>query len=57
MGHEIPSCDGVLDIHEEPDPEELEDAYLRYASSKVKTGTHKWQCLPRHRNKGTLFIR
>ena len=36
QGHEIPNRDGVLDIHEEPDPEELEDAYIRYASSRVK---------------------
>ncbi len=35
LGHEIPNGDGVLDINEEPDPEEFEDAYLRYASSKV----------------------
>ncbi len=35
-GHEIPDGRGVLNIHEEPDPEELEDAYFRYASSKVR---------------------
>lgn len=35
-GYEIPDGHGVLDIHENPDPEELEDAYLRYASSKVR---------------------
>lgn len=35
LGHEIPNGDGVLDINETPDPEEFEDAYLRYASSKV----------------------
>ena len=35
LGHHIPNGDGVLDIHEQPDPEELEDAYLRYATSKV----------------------
>ncbi len=30
------SCGGfVLDIHEKPDPEELEDAYMRYASATV----------------------
>ena len=36
LGHEI-SCDGfVLDVNEEPDPEELEDAYMRYANAKVR---------------------
>lgn len=35
-GYQIPNGNGVLDIHESPDPEELEDAYLRYATSKIK---------------------
>lgn len=35
LGHEIPNEQGVLDIHEQPKPEEFEDAYLRYATSKV----------------------
>jgi NRPS condensation-like uncharacterized protein len=35
LGHEIPNEEGVLDINETPDPEEFEDAYLRYASSKI----------------------
>ena len=35
LGHEIPNGDGVLDITETPDAEEFEDAYLRYATSKV----------------------
>lgn len=35
-GHEIPDGHGVLDIQEEPGKEELEDAYLRYASSRVR---------------------
>ncbi|MDD2959840.1 MAG: alcohol acetyltransferase [Lachnospiraceae bacterium] len=36
LGHSI-SCGGyVLDTNEAPDPEELEDAYLRYATAKVK---------------------
>jgi hypothetical protein len=36
LGHEI-SCGGfVLDVDEEPDPEELEDAYMRYANAKVR---------------------
>lgn len=35
LGHEI-SCGGfVLDVNEEPDPEELEDAYMRYANAQV----------------------
>lgn len=36
LGHEISNEGLVLDIHEKPDPEELEDAYLRYANAKVK---------------------
>lgn len=36
QGHDIPEGDGILNINEEPDPEEFEDAYLRYASSRVK---------------------
>ena len=35
LGHDIPNGDGVLDLNETPDPEEFEDAYLRYATSKV----------------------
>lgn len=35
LGHDIPNGEGVLDITETPDPEEFEDAYLHYASSKV----------------------
>lgn len=35
-GYGIPDGHGVLNIHEQPDPEELEDAYLRYANSKVR---------------------
>ncbi len=35
LGHDLPNGDGVLDITEKPDPEEFEDAYLRYATSKV----------------------
>jgi len=35
LGHKI-GCGGfVLDINEEPDPQELEDAYMKYANSKV----------------------
>lgn len=35
QGHDIPNTEGVLDITQPHDPEELEDAYLRYASSKI----------------------
>lgn len=35
QGHDIPDGNGVLNIQEMPDPEELEDSYLRYASSQV----------------------
>ncbi|HBN55602.1 MAG TPA: alcohol acetyltransferase, partial [Lachnospiraceae bacterium] len=35
-GYEIPNGHGVLDIDAKPEPEELEDAYMRYASSRVR---------------------
>lgn len=36
LGHKI-SCGGfVLDVDETPDPEELEDAYIRYANAQVR---------------------
>lgn len=35
LGHEISNGGFVLDINEEPDPQELEDAYMRYANAKV----------------------
>ena len=35
LGHSIPTGEGVLDVEKAPDPEEFEDAYLRYATSKV----------------------
>ena len=35
LGHEITNGGFVMDINEKPDPEELEDAYMRYANAKV----------------------
>lgn len=35
-GYQIPNGHGVLDINAKPEPEELEDAYMRYASSRVR---------------------
>lgn len=35
LGHSISNDGFVKDIHEKPDPEELEDAYMRYANAKV----------------------
>lgn len=35
LGHAIPNVKGVLDITEPPRPEELEDAYARYAGSRI----------------------
>ncbi len=35
LGYDIPNGCGVLDIHEAPDPAEFEDAYMKYATSKV----------------------
>lgn len=36
LGHEIPCGGFVLNLNEKPDPGELEDAYMRYANSKVR---------------------
>lgn len=35
LGHQIPNQYFVKDVNEPPDPEELEDAYMRYANAKV----------------------
>lgn len=35
LGHSVTPSGFVLDISQEPDPEELEDAYMRYANAKV----------------------
>lgn len=36
LGHEIPCGGFALNLNEKPDPGELEDAYMRYANSKVR---------------------
>ncbi len=36
LGHEIQNGGFVMDINETPDPEELEDAYMRYANARVR---------------------
>ena len=36
LGHSVTPSGFVLDIHSVPDPEELEDAYMRYANARVK---------------------
>ncbi|MCM1145477.1 MAG: alcohol acetyltransferase [Blautia sp.] len=36
LGHPITPSGFVLDIHDAPDPEELEDAYMRYANARVR---------------------
>lgn len=36
MGHPVTPSGFVLDIRSTPDPEELEDAYMRYANARVK---------------------
>jgi NRPS condensation-like uncharacterized protein len=35
-GHPVTPSGFVLDIHSDPDPEELEDAYMRYANARVR---------------------
>lgn len=37
-GHAIPNTDGVLDVDEPPRKAEMEDAYVRYATAKVRLG-------------------
>ena len=49
-GYDIPNTHGVLDINEAPDPEELEDAYMRYARSKYRPKRAQEKA---YRNKGT----
>ena len=34
-GHEIPIADGILDVEGQPNPEEFEDAYSRYALKHI----------------------
>lgn len=41
LGHETGTGGFVKDIHSSPDPEELEDAYMRYANAKVCPGRPK----------------
>ncbi|MFQ8702681.1 MAG: alcohol acetyltransferase [Eisenbergiella sp.] len=36
LGHPIPTDGCVLDVDAEPDPEEFEDAYMRYANAQVR---------------------
>lgn len=36
LGHPIPNDGFVLDVDGEPDPEEFEDAYMRYANAQVR---------------------
>lgn len=36
LGHSVSNGGFVLDIEEKPDPEELEDAYMKYANAKVR---------------------
>ena len=38
LGHAVPNGEGVLDVDEPPRPEEMEDAYTRYAGKKVLRG-------------------
>lgn len=35
LGHPIPCQYFVMDVDEQPDPQELEDAYMRYANARV----------------------
>lgn len=39
-GWEIPTGPGMLDLNEEPSPEEMEDAYLRYSAARGHRVTH-----------------
>ncbi len=45
----------VLDVHAEPHPEELEDAYMRYANSKVKPKRESAKTFQVHGTKDALY--
>ena len=53
-GNEISNTRGVLDINEPPRPEEMEDAYIKYASSRVKRPRSR-QSLPDPGDTENLF--
>lgn len=44
LGNTISNGYFVLDINEEPNPEELEDSYMRYATAKVKPPRPREKC-------------
>jgi len=46
LGHAVPNGGGVLDVTEPPRPEEMEDAYARYAGKKVLRGGWKRTAYP-----------
>lgn len=46
MGEEIPNEEGILDVDEAPDPQEWEDAYARYARSRVRLGKSEPKAYP-----------
>ena len=46
LGYQIPNTCGVLDVDQPPRPEELEDAYARYARSRVRLGKSEPKAYP-----------
>lgn len=46
LGEEIPNEEGILDVDEAPDPQEWEDAYARYARSRVRLGKSEPKAYP-----------
>ena len=50
LGHEIPNTCGVLDVDSPPRPEELEDAYARYATVKARRSSTLQKA---YQNRGT----
>lgn len=49
-GHNIPNTHGILNVKEQPKPEEQEDAYLKYAKKRPKMGMSD---TPAYRGTGT----
>lgn len=46
QGHAIPNEEGILDVDAPPEREEWEDAYARYATSRVKLGLEGGRAYP-----------
>lgn len=55
LGHPIPCGPGLLDVDDPPRPEELEDAYARYAGKRVLAGPLAGDRFLQHQPGGALL--